>query len=56
MLENPEDEIFDVIRRFGERGRIFNVHFPNIRSAGVRGTAGPLYCPRHPTRKIRRSR
>lgn len=56
MLENPGEEIFDVIRRFGEGGRIFNVHFPNIRGAGVRGTARPLYCPRHPTLKVRRSR
>jgi mannonate dehydratase len=31
MLENPAREIFDVIRYFGTRGRIFNVHFRNIR-------------------------
>jgi mannonate dehydratase len=31
MLENPAEEIFDVIRWFGERGKIFNVHFRNIR-------------------------
>ena len=30
-LENPAEEIFDVIRYFGERKRIFNVHFRNIR-------------------------
>lgn len=31
MLENPGKEIFDVIRYFGNRGKIFNVHFRNIR-------------------------
>lgn len=31
MLENPRDEIDDVIRWFGTRGKIFNVHFRNIR-------------------------
>jgi mannonate dehydratase len=31
MLENPSREIFDVIRYFGRRGKIFNVHFRNIR-------------------------
>ena len=31
MLENPGREIFDVIRYFGIRGKIFNVHFRNIR-------------------------
>jgi mannonate dehydratase len=30
-LENPGKEIFDVIRWFGTRGKIFNVHFRNIR-------------------------
>jgi mannonate dehydratase len=30
MLENPAKEIFDVIRYFGSRGKIFNVHFRNI--------------------------
>lgn len=30
MLENPGKEIFDVIRYFGSRGKIFNVHFRNI--------------------------
>jgi len=30
-LENPAEEIFDVIRYFGERKRIFNVHFRNIK-------------------------
>jgi mannonate dehydratase len=30
-LENPSVEIFDVIRWFGTRKKIFNVHFRNIR-------------------------
>jgi mannonate dehydratase len=30
-LENPGVEIFDVIRYFGSRGKIFNVHLRNIR-------------------------
>jgi mannonate dehydratase len=31
MLENPNREIVDVIRYFGSRGKIFNVHFRNIK-------------------------
>jgi mannonate dehydratase len=31
MLENPGKEIYDVIRYFGSRGKIFNVHFRNIK-------------------------
>ena len=31
MLENPAAEIFDVIRYFGTRGKIFNIHFRNIK-------------------------
>jgi len=31
MLANPGQEIFDVIRYFGTRKKIFNVHFRNIR-------------------------
>lgn len=31
MLQNPGKEIFDVIRHFGSRKKIFNVHFRNIR-------------------------
>jgi mannonate dehydratase len=31
MLENPGKEIDDVIRWFGQRGKVFNVHFRNIR-------------------------
>ena len=31
MLEKPGEQIFDVIRYFGARKRIFNVHFRNIR-------------------------
>ncbi len=30
MLDHPDEEIFDVIRYFGEKGKIFNVHFRNI--------------------------
>jgi len=32
-LENPRDEIADVIRWFGSRNKIFNVHFRNIKGA-----------------------
>ena len=31
MLEKPGEEIYDVIRFFGSRQKIFNVHFRNIR-------------------------
>lgn len=31
MLQNPGTEIYDVIRYFGTRKKIFNVHFRNIR-------------------------
>jgi mannonate dehydratase len=31
MLKDPGKEIYDVIRYFGERGKIFNVHFRNIK-------------------------
>jgi mannonate dehydratase len=31
MLDDPGREIFDVIRWFGGRGKLFNVHFRNIR-------------------------
>ncbi len=31
MLERPGAQIYDVIRDFGRRGKIFNVHFRNIR-------------------------
>ena len=30
MLENPRAEINEIIRWFGERGKIFNIHFRNI--------------------------
>lgn len=30
-LENPAEEIYDVIRYFGERKKIFNLHFRNIK-------------------------
>ncbi len=31
MLHDPATEIFDVIRHFGQRKKIFNIHFRNIR-------------------------
>jgi mannonate dehydratase len=31
MLANPGEQIYDVIRYFAGRGKIFNVHFRNIR-------------------------
>lgn len=31
MLQNPGEEIYDVIRYFGSRRKIFNVHFRNVR-------------------------
>ena len=31
MLQNPAEEVFDVIRYFGRRNKIFNVHLRNIR-------------------------
>ena len=31
MLDKPGEQIFDVIRYFGQRKKIFNVHFRNIR-------------------------
>ena len=31
MLDDPAREIFDAIRWFGERGKIFHVHFRNIK-------------------------
>jgi mannonate dehydratase len=31
MLDRPGEQIYDVIREFGRRGKIFNVHFRNIR-------------------------
>ena len=31
MLKNPNEEIHDVIRYFGQRKKIFNVHFRNIK-------------------------
>ena len=32
-LENPAQEIYDVIRYFGERRKIFNLHFRNIKGS-----------------------
>ena len=31
MLEKPGEQIYDVVRYFGSRGKIFNVHFRNIK-------------------------
>ena len=31
MLDDPHNEIDDVIRWFGTRGKLFNVHFRNIK-------------------------
>ena len=36
MLERPGEQIFDVIRYFGGRKKIFNVHFRNIRGGFLR--------------------
>ena len=33
MLDNPREEIGDIIRWFGTRGKLFNVHFRNIRGS-----------------------
>lgn len=33
MLQNPQEEIFEVVRYFGERKKLFNIHFRNIRGA-----------------------
>jgi mannonate dehydratase len=33
MLQKPGEEIYDVIRYFGSRGKILNVHFRNIRGS-----------------------
>lgn len=35
MLEEPAEEIFDVIRWFGSREKIFNVHFRNIKGKSL---------------------
>jgi mannonate dehydratase len=32
MLDDPAREIYEVIRWFGERGKIFNLHFRNIKA------------------------
>ena len=32
-LENPAEEVYDVIRWFGERKKIFNLHFRNIKGS-----------------------
>ena len=30
-LENPGEELYEIVRYFAERGKIFNIHFRNIR-------------------------
>jgi mannonate dehydratase len=30
-LENPAEELYDILRTFGERKKLFNIHFRNIR-------------------------
>jgi len=41
MLEDPGEEIYEVIRWFGQRKKIFNVHFRNLR--GRRGNWQEVY-------------
>ena len=41
MLQDPPTDIFDVIRYFGERKKIFNIHFRNI--IGRRGDFQEVY-------------
>ena len=41
MLRDPATEIFDVIRYFGRRKKIFNIHFRNIR--GKRNNFQEMY-------------
>jgi mannonate dehydratase len=36
MLKDPGREIYDVIRYFGSRGKIFNVHFRNIKGGHLK--------------------
>ena len=35
MLDNPGEEIYDIIRYFGERDKIFNVHYRNIKGGSL---------------------
>ena len=35
-LKNPREEIYEAIRYFGSRGKIFNVHFRNIKGGFLR--------------------
>ena len=30
-LENPGEELYEIVQYFGERGKLFNIHFRNIR-------------------------
>ena len=38
MMDNPGEEIFDVIRYFGNKNKIFNVHFRNIKGSKLNFT------------------
>jgi len=38
MLNNPGEEIFDIIRYFGNKNKIFNVHFRNIKGGKLNFT------------------
>ena len=38
MLDNPGEEIFDIIRYFGNKNKIFNVHFRNIKGGKLNFT------------------
>ena len=38
MLARPGEQLYDVIREFGRRGKIFNVHFRNIRGGFLQFT------------------
>jgi mannonate dehydratase len=40
MLAKPGEEIYDVIRYFGSRGKIFNVHFRNIKGGFLKFQEG----------------
>ncbi|HTA15870.1 MAG TPA: mannonate dehydratase, partial [Solirubrobacteraceae bacterium] len=55
MLDDPAREIFDVIRWFGERGKIFNVHFRNTGVIGywITGAALLTACRRAMIEEIR---
>jgi hypothetical protein len=43
MLDDPSRETFDVVRWFGEPGKLFNVHFRNIRGHRLNFVTGAEY-------------